>query len=45
VPLDFPAARAHGVFLSLALRHLIVVDDDYAVRGVITRKDLIGLNA
>jgi len=27
------------------LRHLIVVDDDYAVRGVITRKDLIGLNA
>ena len=29
VPLDFPAARAHGVFLSLALRHLIVVDDDY----------------
>ena len=42
VHLDFPARRAHDVFLSQALRHLVVVDGDYAVQGVITRKDLIG---
>jgi len=42
VHLDFPARRAHDVFLSQALRHLVVVDGDYTVQGVITRKDLIG---
>jgi len=41
VHLDFPAPRAHDVFLALALRHLVVVDGEYAVVGVITRKDLI----
>ena len=41
VPLDYPADRAHGVFLSLALRHLPVIDDEHIVRGIITRKDLI----
>ena len=42
VHLDFPARRAHDVFLSQALRHLVVIDGDYTVQGVITRKDLIG---
>ena len=45
VPTAFPADRAHGVFHSLALRHLLVVDDDHVVRGVITRKDLIDAHA
>ena len=45
VPMAFPADRAHGVFHSLALRHLLVVDDDHVVRGVITRKDLIDAHA
>ena len=41
VSLDFPARRAHDLFLSLGLRHLVVVDDEHVPRGVITRKDLI----
>jgi chloride channel 7 len=41
VHVDFPAERAHDVFLALALRHLVVVDGEYALMGVITRKDLI----
>ena len=41
VHVDFPAERAHDVFLALALRHLVVVDGEYAVMGIITRKDLI----
>ena len=41
VSLDFPARRAHDLFLSLGLRHLVVVDEEHVPRGVITRKDLI----
>lgn len=37
---DSAASRAHQVFLSLGLRHLIVVDAHNHVAGIITRKDL-----
>lgn len=37
---DSSAGRAHQVFVSLGLRHLIVVDAHFNVVGIITRKDL-----
>mmetsp|Transcript_19521 Transcript_19521/g.42325 ORF Transcript_19521/g.42325 Transcript_19521/m.42325 type:complete len:908 (+) Transcript_19521:79-2802(+) len=37
---DSSASRSHQVFLSLGLRHLIVVDQHNNVVGIITRKDL-----
>jgi len=37
---ETPAERAHVVFTSLGLRHLVVVDEASHVRGLITRRDL-----
>lgn len=37
---DCAASRAHQAFISLGLRHLLVVDNRNNVVGVITRKDL-----
>ena len=38
----FSLHRTYNIFRSLGLRHLVVVDDDYKVAGIITRKDLMG---
>ena len=40
-PLRCVFRGAHDLFLSLGLRHLVVVDEEHVPRGVITRKDLI----
>lgn len=37
---ETPAERAHLVFTSLGLRHLVVVSENSHVRGLITRRDL-----
>lgn len=37
---DTPGERTHLVFLSLGLRHLVVVEEDSHVAGMVTRKDL-----
>ena len=37
---ETPAERAHLVFTSLGLRHLVVVSESSHVRGIITRRDL-----
>ena len=37
---DCSAARAHQAFVSLGLRHMLVVDSHSVVVGIITRKDL-----
>ena len=37
---ETPGERTHLVFLSLGLRHLVVVDEDSSVAGMVTRKDL-----
>ncbi|KAK9853352.1 hypothetical protein WJX84_009701 [Apatococcus fuscideae] len=39
---SFSVERAHMLFRSLGLRHLTVVDAHNRVRGIITRKDLLG---
>ena len=38
----FSLHRTYNIFRSLGLRHLVVVDDDNKVAGIITRKDLMG---
>jgi Mg/Co/Ni transporter MgtE len=38
---NYHLARAYQLFRRLALRHLIVVDDQHKVVGMITRKDLL----
>ena len=38
----FSLHRTYNIFRSLGLRHLVVVDDDYKVAGIVTRKDLMG---
>lgn len=35
-----PAERIHTMFLSLGLRHMVVVDGVFRVVGLITRKEL-----
>jgi CBS domain-containing protein len=42
VPEAFSVARAYVLFSTMGLRHLVVVDARNRVRGVITRKDLLG---
>ena len=37
---ESPGDRAHSVFLSLGLRHLVIVKENTHVAGMITRKDL-----
>ena len=38
----FSLHRTYNIFRRLGLRHLVVVDDDFKVAGIITRKDLMG---
>ena len=38
----FSLHRTYNIFRSLGLRHLVVVDDNNKVAGIITRKDLMG---
>ncbi|KAL4442514.1 hypothetical protein ABPG77_005098 [Micractinium sp. CCAP 211/92] len=40
VRLDTPATRVHALFVSLSLRHLLVVDEANRAHGMITRRDL-----
>ena len=42
VPLGFSLGRAYALFVTLGLRHLAVVDAHNRVRGVLSRKDLLG---
>ena len=42
LPEKFSLHRAYIIFRTLGLRHLTVVDENYCVVGVITRKDLMG---
>ena len=39
---DFSVERAYMIFRSMGLRHLTVVDDMNRVKGIVTRKDLMG---
>ena len=42
VPETFSVERAYLVFSTMGLRHLVVVDEANRVRGIVTRKDLLG---
>ena len=42
VPLGFSLGRADALFVTLGLRHLVVVDAHNRVRGILSRKDLLG---
>lgn len=42
VPESFSVERAYTVFRVLGLRHLVVVDHLNRVKGILTRKDLLG---
>ncbi|CAL8095571.1 unnamed protein product [Orchesella dallaii] len=39
---SFSLERSYNIFRQMGLRHLVVVDDDNQVIGMITRKDLLG---
>jgi len=41
---DFHLKDVYSLFRTLALTHLVVVDDKHAIVGIITRKDLLGQN-
>ena len=40
----FSLHRTYNIFRSLGLRNLVVVDDNFKVTGIITRKDLMGFS-
>jgi chloride channel 7 len=42
VPESFTLERAYILFSTMGLRHLVVVDEHNRVRGMVTRKDLLG---
>ncbi|CAL8466168.1 g5704 [Coccomyxa elongata] len=42
VPETFSLERAYMMFRQLGLRHLVVVDQHNHVKGIVTRKDLLG---
>lgn len=39
---SFSVERTYILFRTMGLRHLVVVDDHNRVKGIITRKDLLG---
>lgn len=42
VPESYTLERAYILFSTMGLRHLVVVDEHNRVRGMVTRKDLLG---
>lgn len=42
VPETFSVERSYILFSTMGLRHLVVVDEFNRVRGMVTRKDLLG---
>lgn len=42
VPDSFSVERTYVLFRTMGLRHLIVVDEQHTVKGMVTRKDLLG---
>ncbi|KAG2428222.1 hypothetical protein HXX76_011901 [Chlamydomonas incerta] len=42
VPDSFSVERTYVLFRTMGLRHLTVVDETYSVKGMVTRKDLLG---
>lgn len=38
-----PLSRAYSLFITVGLRHLVVIDGDGSVKGMITRKDLFDI--
>jgi len=44
MPEKFSLKRTYVIFRTLGLRHLTIVDDRNVVKGIITRKDLMGFN-
>ena len=37
---SYPLAKVHTLFRSLGLRHLVIVNSDNTVYGIVTRKEL-----
>ncbi|KDD74684.1 voltage gated chloride channel protein [Helicosporidium sp. ATCC 50920] len=44
VPETFSLKRSYILFSTMGLRHLIVTDEHNRVKGIVTRKDLLGYN-
>lgn len=44
IPERFSLYRTYIIFRSLGLRHLVVIDKNNAVVGMVTRKDLMDFN-
>lgn len=44
VPERFSLHRTYNIFRSLGLRHITIVDNNFHVTGIITRKDLMGFS-
>lgn len=42
VPETFSVERTYVLFSTMGLRHMVVVDEHNRVRGIVTRKDLLG---
>jgi len=42
--MDFHLKDVYALFRTMALTHLVVVDERHAIEGIITRKDLLGKN-